>query len=199
MVSRLRPTDITITFEDRPYQLGETIRVDVELIPRVDVTVREARVSLVCLARFTEIGSRQQFAGIARGDTGIHVMESFGSDRTSGSRESEYAETYKGPTFLHGRKLSEGIPSRDRVRLNVPAELPENVSGFGPRTRAKMEWTIVVSVDVAGSRDVSESLPVNVSQFAQDDSLTPEQRHEQAREAAQERWESARRDQRTEG
>ena len=199
MVSRLRPTDITITFEDRPYQLGETIRVDVELIPRVDVTVREARVSLVCLAPFTEIGSRQQFAGIARGDTGIHVMESFGSDRTSGSRESEYTETYKGPTFLHGRKLSEGIPSRDSVRLNVPAELPENVSGFGPRTRAKMEWTIVVSVDVAGSRDVSESLPVNVSQFAQDDSLTPEQRREQAREAAQERWESARRDQRTEG
>ena len=80
-----------------------------------------------------------------------------------------------------------------------PLSFRENVSGFGPRTRAKMEWTIVVSVDVAGSRDVSESLPVNVSQFAQDDSLTPEQRREQAREAAQERWESARRDQRTEG
>ena len=198
MVSRLRPVDIAISFEDRPYQLGETIRIDVELTPRGDVTVREARVDLVCLARFTEIGSRQQFAGIVRGDTGFHVMEAFGSDRTSGSRETQSVETYKGPTFLHGRKLSDGIPSKNRIRFDIPAELPEIVSGYGPRTRAKMEWSLIVTVDVAGARDVIESAPVEISQFAQDDSLTPEQRRDHAREAAQQRWESARRGQQTE-
>ena len=193
MVSRLTPVDVAISFEDRTYQLGESIRLDVELTPRMDVTAREARVELVCVARFTEIGSRQQYAGIARGDTGVHVMEAFGSDRTSGSRESESVETYDGPTFLQGRKLSNGNPSKNRIRLDVPAELPENVSGYGPRTRAKMEWSIVVSVDVAGARDVTESVPVDISQFVQDDSLTPEQQRERAREAAQQRWESARR------
>lgn len=193
MVSRLRPVDIAISFDDRTYQLGETIRVDVEVTPRADVTVREGHIELVCLARFTEVGRRQQYTGIARGDTGIHVIEPYGTDQTSGSRESEHTETYRGPTFIYGRDLSEGVPSKRTLRFDIPAELPENVLGYGPRTRAKMEWSIVVSMDVAGARDVTESVPVDISQFAQDDSLTPEQQRERAREAAQERWESARR------
>lgn len=192
MVSRLKPVDIAISFDDRTYQLGETIRVDVEVTPRVDVTIREGRIELICLARFTEVGRRQQYTGIVRGDTGIPMSEPFGSDLTGGSREAEHTETYSGPTFIYGRELSEGVPSKRTLRFDIPAELPENVLGYGPRTRAKMEWTIAVTIDVAGARDVSESAPVNISLFAQDDSLTPEQRREQAREAAQQRWESAR-------
>ena len=198
MVSRLRPIDISITFEDRAYQLGETIRVDVEVTPHMDVTVREAHMEIVCLARYTEIGQRQQYLGLARGDTGLPVSERFGSDLTSASLESESAFTYPGPTFVKELRLSTGSPNRHRLTLDVPAELPENVSGFGPRSRAKTDWSIVVSVNVAGARDVSESVPVNISQFAQDDSVTPEQRRDQAREAAQHRWESARRGQPTE-
>lgn len=197
MVSRLRPVDIAISFDDRTYQLGETIRIDVVVTPKVDVTVREARVELVCLARYTEIGKRQQFAGIARGDTGFHVQEPFGSDLTSDTREAESAFSYPGPTFMKELILSTGSPNRHRLKLDVPSELPESVSGFGPRSRAKTEWSIRVSMDVASARDVSESAPVNISQFAQDDSLTPEQRRDRAREAAQERWESARRGQPT--
>lgn len=197
MVSRLRPIGIAITFEDRAYQLGETIRVGVEVTPQTDVTIREARGYIVCLARYTEIGKRQQFAGIARGDTGVPVPESFGSDLTADTRESQSEFTYPGPTFMKELRLSAGTPNRHRVSLDVPSELPEIVAGFGPRSRAKTEWSIHVSMDVAGARDVSESAPVNISQFAQDDSLTPEQRREQAREAAQQRWESARRGQPT--
>ena len=193
MVSRLTPLEIAIGFEDRTYQLGESIRIDVELTPRMDVTVREARVELVCLASFTEVGSSQQYFGIVRGDTGVPMSEPFGSDLTAGSRESEHTETYRGPTFLHGQRLREGTPIRERVRFSIPAELPENVSGYGPRARANMDWSIQVTVDVAGARDMSEPVPVHVSQFAQDDSLTPEQQRDRAREAAQERWDNARR------
>ena len=135
--------------------------------------------------------------GIARGDTGIHVTEPFGSDLTSGTRETESAFSYPGPTFMKELSLSAGISNRSRLRLDVPSELPELVAGFCPRSRAKTEWSIVMSVDVAGARDVSESVPVNIGQFTQDDSLTPEQRRDQARQAAQRRWESARQGQRT--
>ena len=31
MVSRLRPLDVKVVFEDRPYKLGETIDIDLEL------------------------------------------------------------------------------------------------------------------------------------------------------------------------
>ena len=197
MVSRLRPIDIAITFDDRAYRLCETIRVDVELTPRVGVTVRKARMEIVCLARYTEIGQRQQFAGIARGDTGVPVPEPFGSDLTSGTQQSESEFTYSGPTFLKDVRLSEGASNRSRVRLDIPSELPEIVAGSGPRSRAKTEWSVVVIVDVAGARDVTESVQVNISQFAQDNSLTPEQRRNQARKAAQRSWESARHGQRT--
>ena len=197
MVSRLKPIDIAISFRDRAYRLGETIPVDVSLTPCINVTVREARMKLVCRARYTEIGQRQQFAGIARGDTGTPVPERFGSDLTSASLETESAFTYSGPTLVKDLRLSTGSPNTRRVRLDIPSELPEIVAGFGPRSRAKTGWSIVVSVNVAGARDVSESVSVNISQFAQDDSMTPEQRRDRARESAQRRWEGARQSQRT--
>ena len=51
MVSRLFPLGINIAFEQRPYKLGETIHVTVELVPRRDIRVREVRVDLVCETR----------------------------------------------------------------------------------------------------------------------------------------------------
>ena len=47
-LSRLYPLDMNLTFDDRLYSLGETIRVLVELAPRRDVVIREARLELVC-------------------------------------------------------------------------------------------------------------------------------------------------------
>ena len=197
MVSRLRPVDIIVSFEDRAYQFGETIEVDVELRSRVDISVREARMELACLARYTEIGRRQHRVGMTRSESTLGVSEPFGSDLTSAAVETESRHTYRGPTFLRRLRLKAGSPNRNRLGLEIPTDLPENVSGFGSRSRAKMLWSIVVSVDVAGARDVSSSMPVDISLSAQDDLLTVEQRRDQAREAAQLRWEAARRDQRT--
>ena len=54
MVIRLRPLDVTLTFEDRSYKLGETISCEVELVAKADIYVREARIDLVCQVHWAE-------------------------------------------------------------------------------------------------------------------------------------------------
>ena len=54
MVTRLRPVEIEMDFEDRAYGLGKTIGLAVTLVPGRDVAVRQGRVDLVCEVRYTE-------------------------------------------------------------------------------------------------------------------------------------------------
>ena len=46
MVSRLRPLEVNMVFEDRSYKLGDVIDIDLELSARRDVVIREGRVDL---------------------------------------------------------------------------------------------------------------------------------------------------------
>ena len=43
MISRLRPLEIELSFEDRTYRLGDSIDLEVALSPRRDCLVREGR------------------------------------------------------------------------------------------------------------------------------------------------------------
>ena len=52
MVYKLRPLELALDFEDRTYQLGDTINVTVELVPNADVDVREVRVDLIREERY---------------------------------------------------------------------------------------------------------------------------------------------------
>ncbi len=55
MLSRLLPLGVQVNFEDRPYKLGETVNLTLELSPRRDIEVRDGRVDLVCDMRYTEV------------------------------------------------------------------------------------------------------------------------------------------------
>ena len=55
MLSRLHPLGIEVNFEDRPYKLGETVSLTLELSPRRDIEVRQGRVELVCDMRYTDV------------------------------------------------------------------------------------------------------------------------------------------------
>ena len=57
MLTRLRPLGVEVNFEDRPYKLGETVHLTLELSPRRDIEVREGRVDLVCDTRDTKVVS----------------------------------------------------------------------------------------------------------------------------------------------
>ena len=48
------PVEVRVSFDGRPYTLGERIHVGVELSPRRDVDVAEVRVDLVCEETWAE-------------------------------------------------------------------------------------------------------------------------------------------------
>ena len=65
MVYKLKPLELTLEFEDRIYELGDTIDIELSLAPNGDVDVREGRVDLVCEEVYTsaETGIKMGMGG----------------------------------------------------------------------------------------------------------------------------------------
>ena len=54
MVYKLKPLELSFDFEDRVYDLGDTVDLQVTLTPNSDVDVRGGRVDLVCDQRYVQ-------------------------------------------------------------------------------------------------------------------------------------------------
>ncbi len=155
MVSRLFPMGINIAFEHRPYKLGETIDLTVELVPRRDIEVREARVELVRYARYTEvttvlvppIPSRNPRLLTNRMSMAVHkrVSETYRDAYVQGSA-----------VFLRGARLPSGRPSTYNFRLEIRPERPARQSD-------STRWRLVTTVDVVGARRITARRTVNVA------------------------------------
>ena len=193
MVTRLRPLSIKLAFDKRPYQLGETIDVSVDLSAKGDIDVREGRVDLTCDLRYTEATTVMVRPRGGGGRGGAVIASPAVAKQVTA--EHEETHTQGSVVFLQDTQLLSGRTSAYTVRLEIPKELPANVAGSSTRGRATLKWSVVASVDVAQARDVTASRAVNVvpsSGKAGGGKLTPEQRSENARKAAQARWAKAR-------
>ena len=202
MVSRLRPLDVDFSFPEKPYQLGDSVRVDLQMTPRRDVLIRTGRIDLVCSMTFSEIGR----PGPRRVGTNIPVTPASATS-TLGGRGSHYkmvpseasvevteTDSYRGEPFLEGRRLRSGSRVLERVIVDVPAELPEEVGGSRNRTVAELEWSLVLNLDIGGARDVTLTKPIDIRHVASSASMSPaalEWRRQEAREAAQRRWDDS--------
>ena len=153
MVSRLRPLEVNLVFDDRLYKLGETIDLVVELTARGDVEVREGRVDLVCDARYTERYTVMAAERIP------------GPDRAPGTRFSvprqitkEHKETYvhSSVVFTTDARLASGT-RQYRAQLEIGPESP--AEGHQPTVK----WTLVAAIDVTRARDVKSRQRVKVT------------------------------------
>jgi len=195
MVSRLNPLDITIDFADKVYRLGEEIPVDLELVPRRDTVIREARIDLVCTMSFSEIGrpvpTRRYSPSVVP-----NVSSGYRTAPSEEPVEVKETDVYRGEPFLIGRRLRSISKFTERVVVNVPAELPEEAGGTSSRTAAKLDWTLIVNVNVSGARDVTASVPIRIGYFSSTESMSEAElarRREEARRAAQESWDQSQR------
>ena len=184
-----------MSFEDRSYQLGDEIRVDLELAPRLEVVIREARIDLVCTMTFSELGrpvpTRRPAPYVAP-----NVASGYRTAPSEEPVEVKETDIYRGKPFLIGRRLRSIPKITERVVVNVPVELPEEAGGTSSRTAAKLDWTLVVNVNVSGARDVTASAPIRIGYFSSARSLTAAElgrRRDEARRAAQESWDQSRR------
>lgn len=158
-MSWLRPLDVTVTFEDRTYKLGESIQVAVELSARDSVQVREGILSLICDERWVDMWTVQVSAhrwgrvsdsGISRGLPQATITK-------RGSQVNHERFYPSSARLLGNERLSPDTPYRYDARLDIPLKGPPHAYD------ATVTWQLVATFDVARARDVTESRTVTVT------------------------------------
>ena len=150
-VSWIRPVDIEIEFDERPYGLGESIGVKVKLSARRDVEVREARIDLVCEESFAEsytvsVPSGQPTDyGSPWGQFGVYRPPKMPKKVNRDVRESY---VHSSALFLENVMLSSGSAQRLSFDMQIEEELPPRSSVGSSR------WRLEVVLDLAKARDV---------------------------------------------
>ncbi len=161
MLTRLFPLNVKVSFEDRPYKLGETINLILELIPKCDMEIREGRVDLVCEERWTEVStvmvpvSRPSRSAAASGGSRVPP-----ATRIPKQVHQDHRETFvhSSVVFLEDTRLASGRTGSYNARLEIQPEPP-------PHARAgKVRWRLVTTTDVAGARDIKARRLVKVTQ-----------------------------------
>lgn len=158
-LSKLRPLDVKFLFDDRPYRLGETINVMVELGARGEVEVREARLDLVCEEHYVEsyttnvpVGPRAD-TGAPPGLGGLYSSATVPKEVHKDIRESY---VHSGEVFLTNSLLSSSAVNQYSVRLGVGTERPPH-AGI-----ATVKWRLELVADIARARDIRARHKVNV-------------------------------------
>jgi len=165
MLYKLNPLDVKLDFDDRIYKLGETIDVDVELIPKSDVVVREARVDLVCGQLF----SRSDTA-VIMGYTGSGSIQGGNAHTTTDriparSQVNQRTESYvhSSVAFLKDSTLHSDSPNAHRVRMRIepvpPKRFSATIDGGGVWS---FIWRLKISVDVVRGRNIGKSYQVRI-------------------------------------
>jgi hypothetical protein len=145
-------------FTERPYRLGETIDLRLELKPRGGVEVREGRVDLVCEERYVEAYDRKvpvsAHSGLITGKSGKSLPIAMVPKREVLSRRESFV--HSSVVVLKDARLQSGVGHRANARLKIEEEPP-------PHARiGKVSWKLVAAVDIGGRREVTESRKVAI-------------------------------------
>ena len=163
MLHRLDPLELGLDFDDRPYRLGETVALRVEIVPKGRTTIREAGVELLCDQKFAEtytVSGPGLYSNT--GEVGLRpdISSQVGSERVE--------------SYVHSRSvlLSDVTLEPDErrafdVRLPIDTAKPRRFDDAraleGDAVRSwSFGWRLVVSVDVAGGRDASLEREVKI-------------------------------------
>ena len=163
MVYKLRPLDLKLDFEDRDYELGDTINVKLELTTSGDVDVREGRVDLVCEERFLHsyvYTGPGQIQGM-----GMHGMPQV-THRMSRQQKERYV--HSNVVFLNETRLGSGKRSTQSARLQiqtVPPRRLDEARGLQRNAQSSwtFKWTLVATIDVVRGRNPRAQRAVKIT------------------------------------
>ncbi len=165
MITRLRPVELTMVFEDRSYKLGETIDIDLEVRARRDVVIREGRVDLMCREYYKQTTTVTYLEDYAKRNHGFKKLTkpfvTF-TDNREITRTRKQTYSHSGAVFLTDTLLRSGATSRHEVRLEIGLERTEHMSG-STVDGGEVPWALVAAFDLAQARDVSDRQPIKVA------------------------------------
>jgi hypothetical protein len=165
MVYKFNPLEIGFDFEDRVYELGDAIALQITLTPNGDANVRGGRVDLVCEERYSQTGT-------------TFVPDTYASSTgagqgTSGSTQSVAKErkervVHSTVSFLEAGRPTGGTPVAHAVRLEIqPSPPPHFEESIALQRDASsswtFEWSLIATVDVVRGRNPSVQRAVKVN------------------------------------
>lgn len=156
-----RSLDVNMTFEDRPYTLGNSIDVKVDLNAIRDVTVRHGRVDLVYDVRWIAPDTVHHPMGrLSRPGPGGHVMNSYAL-RVPTKKLVEHKHTYVlgSTSFLEHAHLEVDTRGSYNLRIQIHKDDPPYAFIKG----ASIDWSLVAVFDVAWAVDVKMAKELNVA------------------------------------
>ena len=168
MVYKLKPLELALEFEDRTYQLGDTIDIELSLAPNGDVDVREGRVDLVCEEVYAS--SEGGIVGISSGaiqggnifkSTDYVPMSSWVSQRTE-------SYVHSSVVFLADTTLRSGSSGTYSVKLPIQRQPPTHVDEARDLHRDaesswSFKWRLMASVDIVRGRNPKRQRTVKVA------------------------------------
>ncbi len=132
------PISAVLKFEDRPYLLGETIKIQVELSSRKESDLSSARIDLECEERWVDTYIKIE----PLGRTGGMLGKGREIPGTVPKREvQEYSNTFVHSTFEFSQdtRLVPGNSVRYETSLLVENERPPHAGG------GILEWHLVIT------------------------------------------------------
>ena len=165
MVFSLDPLDISLEFERRPYRLGDTINATVTLIPKSDVEIRRASLSLMGQVRRTEVhtGWAMDLEG-RPGDT-LQIRGQASRVPTQGiPSQSVSLEVFCSVQIVPTQPLRKDAVSRHNVALRLDPKLhklqmlsreAERLRRDANRGLSIEPWWLEAEADVVRGRDAT--------------------------------------------
>ena len=173
MVYRLRPLDLEFDFDDRPYRLGDTIKLTVGMNPKADVQIREARVDLVCQERYSEKSTMSMevpIIGQVSGGRGSSSVIQMGTETVTKQVNKEQKETHvhSSVVFDSDSELSSQRPRRVDVDLEIEPVPPPHAADAkalvkDPSRSWSFAWTLVAEVNVVRGRNPKKQRKVQIT------------------------------------
>lgn len=170
MVYKLKPLELDLDFEDRGYDLGDSIDIQVTMTPNGDVDVRGGRLDLVCEQHYSQRGTT--FV-----PERLHKAAMPGGVMTGSKRE---VRTDRKEKVMHSTvslqepgRFRNGTPSTRTARLLVqPTPPPHFEEAMALQGDAQSSWTfkwrLVATINVARGRDpkVQRTVKIRLAQAA---------------------------------
>jgi hypothetical protein len=150
------PLTIDVSLEDRSYELGETIRISVELSSIKDVEVAGGRVDLMCEEKWAETYVKPESMGRSAGM--IRRGQELPGPSVPVREVKEFKKTFAQSTaeISKGLRVHPETPSRFDLRLDIDIERPPHAGG------GTLTWSLVTTIETAQGRTVTDSREVTV-------------------------------------
>ena len=165
MMYKLNPLEVDLDFEDRVYELGDAIKVQVTLTANGDVNVRGGRIDLLCEEHYSQMGTT--FVPDTYASSTGAGQGTAGSTRNVGKERKETV-VHSTVSFLEPGRIASGTPSVNTTRLQVPPSPPPHFEESialqaDAQSSWTFSWTLVATVDVVRGRNPSVGRVVKVN------------------------------------